>query len=71
MDKNVIITYEQFQPIQVDRDIFNDNLSSVLTYYAYLILGHDYDSFSESGGDPYFRVAQNIINNIPPQVRDA
>ncbi len=70
VDKNVIITYEQYQPIQVDRDIFNDNLSSVLTYYAYLILGYDYDSFSEMGGDPYFRIAQNIINNIPPGVRD-
>ena len=70
VDKNVVITYEQFQPIQVDRDIFNDNLSSVLTYYAYLIIGYDYDSFSEMGGDQYFRVAQNIINNIPPQVRD-
>ena len=70
VDKNVVITYEQFQPIQVDRDIFNDNLSSVLTYYAYLILGYDYDSFSEQGGDPYFRIAQNIVNNIPPGVRD-
>ena len=71
VDKEVVIQYEQYQPIQESRDVFNDNLSSVLTFYAYLILGYDYDSFSEMGGDQYFLVAQGIINNIPPQVLDA
>ena len=71
VDKDVVITYQEYQPIQVGRDIFIDNLSAVLTYYSYLILGFDYDSFSEQGGDPYFRICQNIVNNIPPQVRDS
>ena len=70
VDRDVVIQYEEYQPIQESRDQFNDNLSSVLTFYAYLILGYDYDSFSEMGGDPYFLVAQGVINNIPPQVLD-
>jgi hypothetical protein len=69
VDKDVIITYEEYQQLEDSRDIFNDNLSSVLTFYAYLILGYDYDTFSELGGDQYFRVAQGVINTIPPGVQ--
>lgn len=68
VDKDVIITYEQFQQIQDSRDIFVDNLSAVLTFYAYIILGYDYDSFDLLGGDRYFRIAQSIINTVPPAV---
>ena len=71
VDKNVIITYEEYQPIQESRDVFNDNLSSVLTFYAYTILGYDNDSFSSLGGDPYFQIAQSIITNIPPGILEA
>ena len=71
VDKNVIITYEEYQPIQESRDVFNDNLSSVLTFYAYTILGYDNDSFSSLGGDPYFQIAQSVITNIPPAVLEA
>jgi Domain of unknown function (DUF4835) len=71
VDRDVIITYEEYQPIQDSRDIFNDNLSSVLTFYAYTILGYDNDSFSSLGGDPYFSIAQAIISQIPPAILDA
>jgi len=71
VDKDVVITYEEYQPIQESRDAYNDNLSSVLTFYAYTILGYDADSFSSLGGDPYYRIAQGIITNIPPAVMDA
>jgi Domain of unknown function (DUF4835) len=71
VDRNVIITYEEYQPIEESRDSYNDNLSSVLTYYAYTILGYDNDSFSSLGGDPYYQIAQNIITNIPPAVLEA
>jgi hypothetical protein len=35
----------------------------VLAFYAYMILGYDYDSFSLEGGSPYFIKAQQIVNN--------
>ncbi len=71
VDRNVIITYEEYQPIEESRDSYNDNLSSVLTFYAYTILGYDNDSFSSLGGDPYYLIAQTIISNIPPAVLEA
>ena len=42
---------------------FRDNLSSILAFYAYFIIGMDYDSFSLKGGTPYFIEAQQIVAN--------
>ena len=42
---------------------FRDNLSSILAFYAYYIIGMDYDSFSLKGGTPYFIEAQQIVTN--------
>lgn len=42
---------------------YRDNLSAILSFYAYLIIGYDYDSFSLKGGEPYFSAAQQIANN--------
>ena len=42
---------------------FTSNLTSMLAFYAYLIIGLDYDSFSELGGTPYFQRALTVVNN--------
>lgn len=42
---------------------FTDNLSSILAFYAYFIIGMDYDSFSLNGGTPYFVKAQQIVSD--------
>jgi len=65
IDKEVTFEYEQFQPLRFSRNVFNDNLSAVLSFYAYVIIGLDYDSFSLYGGEPYLQIAQEIVNNIP------
>jgi hypothetical protein len=39
------------------------NLSSLLAFYAYIITGMDYDSFSKFGGNSYFLKAQTVLNN--------
>jgi len=39
-----------------------DDIASVLDFYMLVILGYDFDSFSELGGTPYFQQAQNILN---------
>jgi hypothetical protein len=64
-DRDVTFDYEQFQPLIFSRNAFNDNLSAILSFYAYFILGMDGDSFSPFGGEPYFKIAQDIVNNIP------
>ena len=67
-DKNVVFTYEQFQPLEFSQTTYLNNLTSVLGFYAYIVLGMDYDSFSPFGGEPYFQAAQDIVNRIPPNV---
>ena len=71
VDRDVVFRYSQFTPFQFDdnRVVGNDpvasNITAILAYYAYLILGLDYDSFSPNGGSPFFKRAQNVVNNAP------
>jgi hypothetical protein len=68
VEKDMSFAYEALTPIINNNTNFTDNLSSILTFYAYVILGYDYDTFSPLGGDPYFNIAQNIINSVPANV---
>lgn len=61
-DPNFSFTYVQFQPLQFVENTYNDNLTALLNYYIYIILAFDYDSYSASGGAPYVRKAQEILN---------
>jgi hypothetical protein len=65
IDQDLQFSYQQFQPLQFSANTFNDNLSSVLSFYAYVILGLDFDSFALYGGEPYFQTAQDILNATP------
>lgn len=47
--------------LQHDLDRY-DPLTSVLDFYAFLILGYDYDTFSELGGTPYFEEARSVAD---------
>lgn len=62
-DRDWNFEFVQSQPLQFNENAFINNITSLLSYYAYLIIGYDYDSFSELGGDPYFQKAFNIVNN--------
>lgn len=62
LDPELSFGYEPYQPLIYAQNAFNDNLSGVLAYYAFLILAIDYDSFSPSGGDPFWQTAQEIAN---------
>lgn len=65
IDKSLNFNYDLNQPIQRSDNVYLDQLSSVLTFYAYAILALDYDSFSSLGGDEHWQSAQNVINAIP------
>ena len=71
VDKDVSFRYEELTPLRDNSSNFTDNLSSILTFYAYIILGFDYDSFSPLGGESYFATASDIISNVPPNVSNA
>jgi hypothetical protein len=71
IDKDIVFSFSQFVPLQFDdnhisgTNPLNSNLTAILAYYAYLILGLDYDSYALLGGTPYLKKAQNIVNNAP------
>lgn len=62
-DKDFAFRYVQDQAIEFDEGNVRSNLTAVLAYYAYIIIGFDYDSFSPLGGSLYFTKAQDIANN--------
>lgn len=61
VDDDVDFRYEEFDPIEFSENTFISNLSSILSYYAYIIIGLDYDSFSPKGGTAYFQKAEKIV----------
>ena len=62
-DNDFHCRYVEFQPLEFNETSNRDNLTNILAYYAYMILGFDYDTFSPEGGTPYFEKAQAIVNN--------
>ena len=62
-DNNIHIIYNLNQPIIFNINTYSDNLTALLSYYAYIIIGNDYDSFSLNGGTKYFLNAQTIVTN--------
>ncbi len=58
-DESWQFSYAQGTPLTYDLERF-DPLTSVLDFYAYLMLGYDYDTFEEFGGTPHFERARRI-----------
>jgi uncharacterized protein DUF4835 len=62
-DKYFTFTYLQGQPFDFNLQGFSSNLTSVLGYYAYVMLALDYDSFSLLGGTDMWKKAQTVVQN--------
>lgn len=62
-DRDWEFEYVESQPLEFNDNGYTSNLTSMLAFYAYIILGMDYDSFSDLGGTPYFQRAQAVVNN--------
>jgi hypothetical protein len=63
IDRNWTFEYQESQPLEFNRFSFLNNISSLLAFYANIALGMDYDTFELKGGNPYFEVANDIVNN--------
>ena len=63
LDKDFDFVYTEGQIMDYSDQTFQSNLTSVLAFYAYIIVGMDYDTFSKFGGTPYFAAAQNVVTN--------
>lgn len=53
--------YQEFQPLVYNPNSFDSNLVAVISYYVYVMLGLDADTFSLEGGNDFYRRAQNIV----------
>ncbi|WPP52479.1 type IX secretion system protein PorD [Catalinimonas niigatensis] len=66
-DRDWVFQYVESQPLEFNINSYTNNITSLLAYYAYIILGMDYDSFSKLGGQEYFEKAQLIVTNAQQQ----
>jgi hypothetical protein len=61
-DKDFDFVYNTGQPVDFSDQNFISNLSSLLSFYAYTIVGLDKDSFHKLGGTGFYQKAQTILN---------
>lgn len=62
-DREWEFEYFESMPLEYNDNNYIGNLTSMLAYYAYIIIGMDYDSFSELGGTAHFQKALMVVTN--------
>lgn len=62
-DKAITFTYQPYDRLEFNEDNIDNNLTAVLAFYAYMIIGFDMDSMGDLGGSEWLNKAQNIANN--------
>ncbi|GIL23362.1 MAG: DUF4835 domain-containing protein [Bacteroidota bacterium] len=62
-DREWEFEYIESLPLEYNDNTYITNLTSMLAYYAYIVLAADYDSFSELGGNPFVQKALQVVNN--------
>jgi len=63
MDNNFRFKYLEYQSLEFSETTHMSNLTSVLAFYINIIVGLDFATFSEEGGNEYFNIAQRIVSN--------
>lgn len=63
IDENFQFKFQQFSQLEFNDNTFQNNLTSVIAFYCYVMLALDYDSFSPLGGTPYWQKAQAVVQN--------
>lgn len=61
-DNDFNFQYKEFDILEVNDNTITSNLTAVISYYLYVILGMDLDSYSRFGGTPYFQKAEQIVS---------
>lgn len=62
-DANVVFNFQEFDKLEFRSDVIDNDLTAIMAYYAYLIIGLDLDTMSPSGGTETLRMAQTVTNN--------
>lgn len=61
-DVDFAFNYTEGEMLEFTPNNISSNLIATIAFYAYIIIGLDYDSFSPNGGSPYFETAMQIVN---------
>lgn len=61
-DDDFQIEYTQFQQLQYSENTFVDNLTSILNFHAFMMLGYDFEAMSKGAGAEFFEKARQITN---------
>lgn len=62
-DNAVDFNYIEHDKLEFSDEILDNNLTAILAYYAYLIIGLDMDTFAPKGGTDVLHKAENVVNN--------
>jgi len=62
-DREWEFEYIESLPLEYNDNTYVSNLTSMLAFYAYIVLGMDYDSFSELGGTAFIQKSLIVVNN--------
>ena len=62
-DNNFNFRYAEYDQLEFQDNSFTSNLTALLTYYVYLIMGFDADTYGKLAGTPYFQQCENIVSN--------
>ena len=62
-DDDFHFDYAQFDQLNFQEEIIDNQLTTLFAYYAYLIIGLDLDSFSPMGGTDVLQRCLNLVNN--------
>ncbi len=61
-DTDLSFDYTEYEPLEYNENTLSSNLTAIITFYVYTILGLDFDSFSPKGGTPFLQQAQQIVS---------
>ena len=62
-DENFNFTFQQFDQLEFRPEQVDNNLTAVIAYYAYLIIGMDMDTMAPLGGSDILQMAMDVANN--------
>ena len=62
-DDNFHFEFKQFDQLNFVEEMVSDQLTALMAYYAYLIIGLDLDSFSPMGGTDVLQRCMYLVNN--------
>ena len=62
-DNDFNFEFNQFDQLEFNEEVIDNQLTALIAYYAYLIIGLNLDSFAPMGGEDILQRCMNLVNN--------